>query len=144
MFYLSLAMRWLHLFSAMIAIGTTVFLRLALLPAMEKSSVEARAVLQGNLAKPLRLLIHSAIGGLLLSGFYNASIQWRTAVFPYPVIFAIKLILAFLIFTVAIFLTWTSPKQTSIQANRKKWLIINLVLAAILVALSAYLKTLHR
>jgi uncharacterized membrane protein len=144
MFCLSLMMRWLHLFSAITAIGTTIFLRLALLPATEKSSDEAKATLLRNLAKPLRLLIHGAIAGLLLSGLYNISTQWRTAVFPYPVIFAIKAVLAFLIFAIAILLTSSSPKQTAFQAKQKTWLTINLVLAAILVALSAYLKTLHR
>jgi uncharacterized membrane protein len=141
---LNLIMRWLHLFSAITAVGSSVFLRVALLPTALRLSNEARSALLEGLAKPVRLLIHASIGGLLLSGLYNTHVQWATAVFPYPLIYAIKVSLALTIFVVAILLTSSDPRWAAFQANRKKWLTLNVALAAVLVALSAYLRTLHQ
>ena len=141
---LSLMMRWLHLFSAITAVGASVFLRMALLPTAMRLSTEARTALLKGLAKPVRLLIHASIGGLLVSGLYNTHVQWATTVFPYPLIYAAKISLALTIFVVAILLTSSNPRWATFQSNRKKWLTLNVTLAAILVGLSAYLRMLHR
>lgn len=141
---LNLIMRWVHLFSAATAIGSAMFLRLVLLPSVSGLSDEARTRLLVNLAKPFRLLVHSAIAGLLLSGLYNTHVLWKTTIFPYPLIYATKVSLAAAIFIIAILLTSSNPKWTAFQADRKKWLTVNLVLVAALVALSAYLRTLHQ
>lgn len=140
---LNLIMRWLHLFSAMTAVGGAVFLRVALLPTALQLSSEARTTLLQGLAKPVRLLVHASIGGLLISGLYNTHIQWASAVFPYPIVYAVKVSLALTIFVVAILLTSSNPRWATFQANRRKWLSLNVALAAVLVALSAYLRTLH-
>jgi len=141
---LNLIMRWLHLFSAITAVGSSIFLRVALLPTAYQLSNEARTALFKGLAKPARLLIHASIGGLLISGLYNTHVQWATSVFPYPLIYAAKVTLALTIFVVAILLTSSDPRWATLQANRKKWLTLNVALAALLVALSAYLRTLHQ
>jgi uncharacterized membrane protein len=116
----NLLMRWLHIFSVIAAVGATVFLRLVLIPSMAEIKDEARAQLMKSLAGRLRKLIHSAIGGILLSGLYNTH------------------------FLIAIFLTSSRPKWAAFQANRKKWLAVNLALAALIVALSALLRMLHQ
>lgn len=140
----NLLMRWLHIFSVIAAVGTTVFLRLVLIPAMAEIQDEARAQLMKSLAGRLRKLIHGAIGGILLSGLYNTHLLWNTWVAPYGVVYALKMVLALVVFMVAILLTSSRPKWAALQANRKKWLSINLALAALIVALSAILRMLHQ
>lgn len=143
MLVLNLLMRWLHIFSVSIAVGATVFMRLVLIPSLSGLGGEVRAQLMQNLAGRIRMLVHGAIGGILISGLYNTHLLWKTSVAPYGVIYFLKVILALIIFTVAFFLTSSNPKRAAFQANRKKWLAVNVVLAIIVIGLSAVLRTLH-
>ena len=144
MFIVNLVMRWLHIFSVITAVGGTVFLRLVLVPALADFDSELRGRLLKSMAPKIRVLIHSAIGGLLLSGLYNTHLLWKTAVPPYGLIYTLKIILALAVILIAIFLTSSNPKRSAFQTNRKKWLAINLGLGALIVFLSAYLRTLHQ
>jgi len=143
MLILNLMMRWLHIFSVIAAVGATLFMRWVLLPSLAGLPDEAKDLLLKNLSKRVRILIHSAIGGILLSGLYNTHLLWKSSVFPYGLVYALKVGMALGIFWVAIFLTSSNPKRAAFQANRKKWLAVSLTLAIIVVALSAYLRTLH-
>ncbi len=141
---INLAMRWLHIFSVITAVGATVFLRLVLIPSLSEASESSRAEVMKNMAGRLRKLIHGAIGGILISGLYNTHLLWKSSIPPYAAIYSLKVTLALAVFVIAIFLTSSRPKWASFQANRKKWLGINLLLAIAIVALSAYLRLLHR
>ena len=68
MVVLNLFMRWLHIFSVITAVGATVFMRFVLIPSLAGLNEEARSLLQKNLKPRIQILIHSAIGGILLSG----------------------------------------------------------------------------
>jgi hypothetical protein len=144
MIAVNLFMRWLHIFSVVSAVGATLFLRLVLIPSMAEIKDEARAQLMKSLAGRVRKLVHGAIGGILLSGLYNTHLLWKTSVAPYGMIYGIKIVLALVVFLIAIFLTSSRPKWAAFQANRKKWLGLNLVLAAVIIALSAILRMLHQ
>jgi uncharacterized membrane protein len=141
---LNLIMRWLHIFSVITAVGATIFMRFVLIPSLVGLNEETRSLLQRNLKPRIRVLIHSAIGGILLSGLYNTHLLWKTSVFPYGYIYALKVLLAFIVFLIAIFLTSSNPKRAAFQANRKKWLGVNCALAVLLVILSACLRSLHQ
>jgi uncharacterized membrane protein len=144
MLTLNLIMRWLHIFSAITAVGATIFLRLVLIPSLTGLPDEARALLLKNMSGRLRTLIHSAIGGIIISGLYNTHVLWKTSIGPYALVYVVKVSLALIIFIVAILLTSSRPKWAAFQANRKKWLAVNVILAVIIVALSSYLRVLHR
>ena len=144
MITVNLLMRWLHIFSVIAAVGATLFLRLVLIPSMAEIQNDARAQLLNSMAGRLRRLIHGAIGGILLSGLYNTHLLWKTSVAPYGMVYALKVMLALVVFMIAIFLTSSRPKWAAFQANRKKWIGVNLALAAIIVALSAILRMLHQ
>jgi hypothetical protein len=140
----NLFMRWLHIFSVITAVGATVFLRLVLIPSLAEIQDQSRAELMKSLAGRLRKLIHGAIGGILLSGLYNTHLLWKSSVAPYGLVYTVKIVLALGVFLIAIFLTSSRPKWAAFQASRKKWLGINLALAALIVALSAVLRMLHQ
>jgi uncharacterized membrane protein len=136
-------MRWLHIFSVITAVGATIFMRFVLVPSLAGLNEEARNLLQQNLKPRLQILVHSAITGILLSGLYNTHLLWKTAIFPYGYVYIVKVLMALILFLIAIFLTSSSPKRAAFQANRKKWLGISFTLAVVVVMLSAYLRSLH-
>ena len=144
MLVVNLVMRWLHIFSVIAAVGATVFLRFVLVPSLANLNDEARTQILKSLASKLRMLIHSTIGGILLSGLYNTHLLWKSSISPYGFVYAVKVTLALIVFMIAAFLTSSNPKRAAFQANRKKWLGINVILAMIIVLLSAYLRTLHQ
>jgi uncharacterized membrane protein len=141
---INLLMRWLHIFSVVTAVGATVFMRFVLVPSLTGLSEQARSLLQKDLRPRLQILIHSAIGGILLSGLYNTHLLWKTALFPYGYLYVAKVTLALILFVIAISLASSNPKRAAFQANRKKWLGINFALAVIVVFLSACLRSLHQ
>ncbi len=136
-------MRWLHIFSVITTVGATVFLRLAMLPALAAIADETRKEVTQSLSRRLRVLIHAALGGILLSGFYNTRLLSKTAVPPYGIVYAVKMALSLIVFVVAILVTSGSLRYADFQANWRKWLGLNLALAVIIVALSAALRYLH-
>jgi len=138
-----LLMRWLHIFSVSTAVGITVFLRLALLPALAAVADEARKAVIQSLSRRLRVLIRAALGGALLSGVYNTILLSKTAVPPYGFVYAVKMALSGAVFVVAIIFTSSKPRYADFQADWRKWLGLNLALAIIIVALSAWLRYLH-
>ncbi len=144
MIVLNLFMRWLHIFSVITAVGTTVFMRYVLVPSLTGLTEEARSLLLKNLKPRLQILIHSAITAILISGLYNTHLLWKTSLFPYGYLYTIKIILAVIMFVIAISLTSSNPKRAAFQANRKKWLGVNFALAVIVVILSACLRSLHQ
>jgi len=137
-------MRWLHVFSVITAVGATIFMRFVLVPSLAGLNEEARNLLQQNLKPRLQILIHSAITGILLSGLYNTHLLWKTSIFPYSYVYTVKVLMALILFLIAIFLTSSNPKRAALQANRKKWLGVSFTLAVVVVMLSAYLRSLHQ
>jgi len=137
-------MRWLHIFSVITAVGATIFMRFVLVPSLTGLSEQARSPLQKDLRPRLQILMHSAIGGILLSGLYNTHLLWKTSLFPYGYLYVAKVTLALILFLIATSLTSSNPNRAAFQANRKKWLGINFALAVIVVFLSACLRSLHQ
>src|SRR5438094_490555 len=113
MFWLSVVMRWLHVVAAVIAVGGTIGMRFVVLPALERvpNSDEIAAALR----LPFKRLIHSAIGLLLLTGFYNYMVVAVPAVrkqglgSSYHPLMGIKIILSLVLFTIAILLLKPVP-----------------------------------
>lgn len=139
---LELFMRWLHIFSVITAVGSTVFMRFVLLPSLSVLRDEDKTAVLKNALGRSRIIIHTAITGILLSGFYNLHKVWSKTVSPYGFIFIIKLVLAMIVFMIAILLT-SSSDRASLQPHRKTLLAVNVGLAMIVVALSAFLRSLH-
>ena len=140
---LDLFMRWLHIFSVITAVGSAIFMRFVLLPSLAGLRDDDKATVSNSVMGRARFLIHTSILGILVSGLYNVHKVWSNTVFPYGFIFILKIILAMIVFMVAILLTSSSPRRAAFQSNRKNWLTLNVGLAVIIVALSAFLRILH-
>jgi hypothetical protein len=135
--------RWIHLASAIIALGGAMFMRFALLPA-------AKATLSDDVHEKLReavrarwaKFVHAAIALLLITGSINfaiLAIPPKVAPLPYHPIFGVKLLAAFAVFFIAEALMSRGPGFAKIRANRAKWLSVLLSLGALIVLLSGIL-----
>ncbi len=142
--WLSLLMRWLHILSVAIVIGSTAFLRLVLQPGLANVSEESRRIFLQGIKTRLTILLHSAVAGVLVSGLYNTHLAWQTSLSPYPMIYAVKVLLALIVLAVAILAFARRSRESDPPSLRTRWLTLGLSLGLVVMALSAYLRTLHQ
>lgn len=135
--------RWLHIAAAIIAVGGLVFLRMVLHPAArttldETAHLKLREAVIGRWAR----VVHVCIAFLILSGIYNAVIMFpRHPGQPlYHSLFGLKVLLALVLFFLAIALTGRSEALAAIRRNSPWWMTVNIILAAAVVLLSNILK----
>jgi len=135
--------RWIHLASAIVAVGGAVFMRFALLPA-------AKATLTDDVHERLRdavrarwaKFVQAAIALLLFTGSINfaiLAIPPKIKPLPYHPIFGVKLLAAFAVFFIAEALMSRGPGFANIRDNRAKWLGILIALGGLIVLLSGIL-----
>jgi uncharacterized membrane protein len=141
--------RWLHLAAVIVAIGGTVFIRVILHPSV-------KAAFTDDAAKPLRetlfrrwgRAVHICITILILTGTYNAIVQFRRhpvvsgQVPAYHIVFGLKLLLVLGLFFIASALAGRSRTFEGMRAKRPFWLAVSIALAATIVLLSNILKNL--
>ena len=141
--WLNLLMRWLHLSSVAVLIGSAAFMVLVLRPALAAQSTESRRDFFLSLKIRLKMLVHGGIAGTLISGLYNTHLGWRTALAPNLEVFLAKLVLAVAVLALVIAaLAGRSPGSDPLSP-RSRLLTWGLVLGLVVVVLSAYLRSLH-
>ena len=136
---LPLFMRWMHIISAIVGVGGTVFLALVLIPAIKKYLPEdAAPEFRTRVMKRWKLVFHPLIVLFLVSGFYNyiavtsASHQGQSL---YHALFGAKFLLAIVFFGSVIVATSTMKWSEKFRAKNGIWAFQILVaLAIILVA----------
>jgi uncharacterized membrane protein len=152
--YLALILRLLHILAAITAVGGMIFIRFALLPALDTLGDEQRRALHDRIRARWSRLIQVSILFLLASGLVNFGMfviaardwpeTWRTSFNTgYQMLFGIKFILALVIFAVASILTGKSAGTQKIRDNPRFWLNLNLSLALAVVIISGVLRLTH-
>lgn len=137
--------RWVHILSAVTAVGGMIFVRLVLHPsAVAVLTEEQRKTLREQLMSRWRMLLHTCIGLLILTGVYNLirALPHHQGQVLYHAIFGVKFLLAMTIFFIAIAVTGRSPAFVSFRKKAPSWLVINMIAAALLLLLSSILKNL--
>lgn len=140
---LKIVFRWLHVGTAIVLLGGSVFLRFVLLPAAEKLSTEAHDTLRTHLMSTWKLIVHLGVGLLLLSGLYNylvVMVPLHKGDGLYHGLMGTKILLALAVFFVAEALVGKAAAFEKLRQNRKTWLAVAVLLGAIIVAISGYLK----
>jgi len=140
--YLAILFRWLHMLAAITAVGGTIFMRLALLPAAALLPEAQRTALHQAVRRRWAGFVMASILFLLLSGFYNLIRKLQLPDVPpsYHMLFGIKFILAIVIFFVASALVGRAAAFARMRANAKLWLTVNMVLAVLVVCISGVLR----
>lgn len=136
---LSVLMRYLHIVSAVVAVGGMAFMLLCLSPAAKLLDEKTRESLLDAVHGRFQRVVWACIGGLIVSGLYN----WMLLAGAYKAMGPIgnaligtKVLLAAIIFGVV----WARSAGFLSKASRRRVLMINIHLAAIVILLGAVLR----
>jgi uncharacterized membrane protein len=138
-----LVARWFHVLAAMAAVGGTLFMRWALLPAAAQLAPEARDSLLQAVRSRWARVVMAAIALLLVSGLYNISrkeVMYHVTPL-YHALFGIKFLLAMGIFFLASALVGRSEAYAAIRRRASTWLAVNLLMAVLVVCISGVLRS---
>ncbi len=141
---LLLVSRWVHVLSAVIAIGGAVFMRFVLMPAAREAlSDDQLTALREKVMGRWRKVVMVVIVLLLVSGFLN--FMWvgvpkaKEVGASYHAIFGIKFLLALGVFFLASVLAGRSEATEKFRANAPKWLAVTVALGVVVILLAGIL-----
>jgi uncharacterized membrane protein len=137
--------RILHVGTAIVVVGGTFFVRFVLFPAATQNlSDDAHARLRGAVMGTWKKIIHIGIALFILTGainYYRVIAQGsHKGDSLYHALLGTKILLALGIFFIAEALVGRSSAFEGLRRNAPKWLLANLLLASIIVAVSGFLR----
>jgi len=135
---IALISRWAHVGTAIVLVGGTAFFRLAVIPVLEGNSVE----LLERIRQRWKKFVHAGIAIFLISGFYNyiKAMQFHKGDGLYHGMIGTKILLALFVFFLASVLVGNKPGTQKFRDNAKKWMAVMLMVSAIIVAISGFVK----
>ncbi len=144
---LPLLMRWIHVGTAIVVVGSLVFYLLVFVPIAERVlTEEERERLREPLMRRWKMFIHPPIILFLISGFYNyifVTSALHQGQGLYHALFGLKFLLALGIFALSIIMTSTMAWSEKMRKNRSLWSVL-LVLGAAVVLLGGYMKVMPK
>jgi len=136
--------RIVHVATAIVLVGGSVFMRFALMPAAAGLGDAEHEGLRERLMGRWRRFVHGGIALLLASGLYN----YVVVMMPlhegdgrYHMLVGIKLLLVLVLFFLASALVGRSSALQGLRDKARTTLSVMILLAAVIVAISGYLKT---
>jgi len=141
--WFDIVMRWVHLGAAIVAVGGVFFLRAILHPVLMRLPDDQRASLRAALIARWKFVVHACVALILASGLYNYLVVLRprhAGQGEYHMLIGIKILLALVIFFIAEALVGRAAAFESMRRAAPKWLAGYLLLAALIVAISGYLR----
>lgn len=137
--------RILHVGTAVVVVGGTFFIRFVLFPAASQNlSDETHAKLRAAVMGTWKKIVHGGIALFILTGALNYYRVFAEASHKgdalYHALLGTKIILALVIFFIASALVGRAAAFEGLRKNAPKWLLVNLLLAAIILAISGFLK----
>ena len=140
---LDLLSRWVHIGTAIVVLGGSVFMRFILMPAAAELPDAEHEALRERVMARWKKFVMIGIGLFLVSGFYNylvVSLPKHKGDKLYSALIGTKILLALGVFFLASALTGRAAAFDGIRKNSKKWLLVLITLAAAVVAISGVLK----
>ena len=140
---LDIVSRVVHVATAIVVLGGSVFMRFVLMPAATQLPGEEHQALRGRIMGTWRTVVRIGIVLFLASGFYNylvVSLPKHRGDTLYNSLMGIKILLAFGIFFLASALTGKAAVFEHIRQNAKLWLGITILLGVLVVVIASYLK----
>lgn len=134
--------RWVHVGTAIVLLGGTTYIRFILLPAARELPTEAHEQLRELTRNRWKKFVHAGILLLLLTGFYNYFRAEPADVFrkQYHMLVGIKILIALGLFFIASALVGRSAAFARMRQNPQRVLGLALLLGAIVVGISGYLR----
>ena len=140
---LDLLSRWVHIGTAIVVLGGSVFMRFILMPAAAELPDAEHQALRERVMARWKKFVMIGIVLFLVSGFYNflvVSLPKHKGDKLYAALIGTKILLALGVFILASALTGRAAAFDGIRKNSKRWLLILIVLAATIVVISGVLK----
>jgi uncharacterized membrane protein len=136
---LTILFRWMHVFTAAIAVGGAFFIRLIVPTGLAKLDPDVRREVSLKLRRIFKMVVHTSILLLLVSGLYNTIGNWhiynqipQTA----QPLWGVHILLALIIFSIAIYvLMGKEPPR-----GHGNWMALNLLLMLLTFGVAAGLK----
>lgn len=136
--------RWLHLLSAIILVGGSVFLRFALMPAAADLPTDQHDALRQRLMGKWKILVHVFVVLLFLTGMVNLIAKVKVSLPIWHMLFGIKFLLALVVIFFAHALVGRSKGLQPVRDKAPLFLVVNIVLATLVVLLSGVLNQLPK
>ncbi len=142
LFLLNVVSRVVHVSTAITLVGGAVFMLFVLLPAAKQLSDEQHAKLAGMINGIWKRFVHGGILLFLVSGFYNyfRAMPNHKGDGLYHALIGTKILIALAIFFIVSALVGKSAAFEKMRQNRQRWLTIVVALAAVIVAISGFVK----
>jgi uncharacterized membrane protein len=127
--------------AAVVALGAMSFLFLILIPSLQVLSPDQRAALAKAMAARFRWVSWGAMTVLLVSGLYQVRrYYWEEPWDHAWRVLTLKITLSFILFALVLGLTVPFKLFEPLQARRRAWLLVALILGVMVVLISAYLR----
>ncbi len=142
-FFINVASRWIHVSTAIVLIGGTVFIRYVLTPSAEQLPQTEHDRLRELVTGTWRKFVRGGILLFLLTGFYNylvVAMPQHVHDKRYHMLMGIKILAAFGVFFLAEALVGRSAAFAPLRQKRKTWLMVLIVVAFAIVAISSLLR----
>lgn len=142
LFVLDVLSRIAHVATAIVLVGGTVFMRFVLMPAAKELPEAVHDQLRQRLMARWKRVVHSGIAVLLVSGLYNymQQIPKHKGDGLYHGLVGTKMLLALVVFFIASALVGRSATFDKMRQNRAKWMGVLVVLSALIVGISGFVK----
>lgn len=137
---LSTFAQWVHITSAVMAVGGYAFLLIALLPSLRALDPERRELLLRAIFERFRWVIWAVIITLFASGLCNTRLAWEAPWGTYWKLLTIKIVLAFVFFAISVCLTLPLDLCNRFRARRELWFSIALAIAGAVLLISTYMR----
>ena len=137
--------RVLHIGTAIVVVGGTFFVRFVLFPAATQNLADdAHARLRSAVMGTWKKIVHAGIALFVATGAINYYRVFAEGTHKgdalYHALLGTKIILALVVFFIASALVGRSPAFEGMRRSAPKWLLVNLLLAALIIAASGFLK----
>lgn len=134
--------RIVHIGTAIVLVGGSVFTLMVLMPAAKNLSDEPHSQLADAITGRWKRFVHIGVVLFIVSGGYNyyRALANHQGDALYHALLGLKMLLALGVFFLAAALVGRSKKLEPIRRARGTWLKILVVLAAVIVAISGYIK----
>ncbi|MEW4451556.1 hypothetical protein AB1L30_02615 [Bremerella sp. JC817] len=144
---LDLVIRWAHILPAIILVGGTLYMVIALHPAMNATEFAEKPELKTAIRQRWSKVVMICAGLLLISGIVSLVLQATRYDFPqkyYHGVAGIKLLIALVIFYIASLLVGRSQNAEKFREKEGFWLKVNATLAIIVVLMAGTLRVADR
>ncbi|MEP3480245.1 MAG: hypothetical protein ABJZ55_13420 [Fuerstiella sp.] len=130
--------RWAHIGTAIVLVGGTTFFRFVVMPALGADNPE----LIEKIRKGWKKFVHTGVAIFIVSGFYNyiKAIPLHKGDGLYHMLVGTKMLLAFFVFFIASALVGHTAGTQKFRDGAKQWTGIMLMVAAIIVGISGFVK----